>query len=161
MSGAPDLDRLAHLRSEARRRMPNGARMTDFRWAVDGGTVWLFPAAFVGGKGLVSLGHMSRIRTRPAADRTTQAFWLATAMRQDLWRALQGVPGLMPITAARPEGADEMVLTAAAAVPPAKRSEAVQAVLADIFQPRRVGAWAAWALDKAGGPAERDKRDKG
>lgn len=147
-----------------RRRTPNGERMTQFRWLVDGptDTVWLFSSGLVSRVGVIARGHESRWQAPRVPQPVVFGFWLATAARQDLWRSLKGVPGLMPVLKVTPTPENRAVsMMLGAVLPPKRMSHAVDAVLEDLFQPRRLNAWtewahrrtAAWAAANGGGKA--------
>jgi hypothetical protein len=118
------------------------------RWAVAGGAVWQWPAALGGG------GHGLAAETRlpgDAAASTARAFWLATAARQDLWRALRRVPGLLPVVAVRPasEEPDRARILLGCVLPAAGASPAVAAVLARLASSPAPRGWAAFAARRA------------
>ncbi|MEM1343698.1 MAG: hypothetical protein AAGI34_03845 [Pseudomonadota bacterium] len=145
-----DFDALRQARLKARRRMPNGARMTRFRWAEIEGAVWMFPAALTTPRDMAALCHESPCLADPEAHPLDAAFWLATAVRQDLWRALRPVPGLVPVVRARPGPEPDLAqLRASALVSPHLKGPALLAVIRDLFQPDRLSAWSAWASAKA------------
>ena len=150
-----DLDALAEARIVADRRTPDGQKMTGMRWAHRKGVVWTFPASYVRSDDMKSAASHVRLdvsHPKPVAH----AFWLCTAARQDLWRALQGVPGLLPVIHAKPEAEPgKLILTLGCVVPPKRMNRAINAVLEDIYQPRRVKAWLDWAAARAGGADER------
>lgn len=127
--------------------------MGQFRWAERRGAVWLFPSSFIHSGGLAARAHESRWQVGELAEPVRFAFWLATAARQDLWRALQGVPGLLPVIRVRPEPEARAATTLVGALmPPRRASHAVEAVLEDLFQPNRINAWTGWAQRKAAEP---------
>lgn len=147
--------RLARLKS--RRRLPSGERMRAFRWGPVEDGVLTWPAALVNTRGLHAFGHESRW-TVPhfPENRTAFAYWLAHAVRQDLWRRAQNVPGLMPMVRVRlveddPEKPAVAVL-AGALVPQQRSGTALDALLADLFQPRRMAHWTDWARRKTRDP---------
>lgn len=154
MSAPLDVMALSLARSRARRRDPDGRRMGLFRWAESEGAVWLFPAALVEIEALIPVASASRWQVGETPDPVRFAYWLAAAARQDVWRALNGVPGLMPVIRVEPDPAGRTVaVTVAALVPPKRTSAAIADVLADIYQPRRINAWTVWAHRKAAGGA--------
>ncbi len=149
-AGRLDLDELLRLRRKALRRMPTGERMIRFRWIAKDGTVWLLPAGLVSPNGMTSRSASSLWQTGALPRPEAFGFWLCVAARQDLWRSLQGVAGLMPVVSARPEAREGTVrLTLGAVLPERRASHAVEAVLEDMFQPRRINNWTAWAHRKA------------
>ncbi len=149
--GPMTLADLLAVRPHGKRRMPTGERMVQFRWAERDGSVWLFPAALLGqsgGLGLLRAGGRWRTGERPVG--TQFAYWLAVAARQDVWRSLRGVPGLMPAVRVTPAEDRLGVLVDLGAVLPARRaSPAIVSALDDMFQPRRLGAWTEFAHSKA------------
>ncbi len=148
-----DLQELALARRDAHRRTPEGRRMGLFRWAERKGAVWLFPSSFINDQGLVAMAHESRWQVGEIAEPIRFGYWLATAARQDLWRALQGVPGLLPVIRVRPDPeARAVAMLAGALTTPARAGHAIEAVLGDIFQPNRLNAWTDWAQRKAAEP---------
>jgi hypothetical protein len=157
VSAAPDPQAILRARARARRRTPEGRRMGLFRWAESDGAIWLFPATLTSVNGLVPLASESRWQVGGTAADARFCYWLATAARQDLWRALQGVPGLLPVIRVTPDVQARAVDVALAALVPENRtSAAIEAVLEDMFQPRRINAWTAWARRKAGEPVPGD-----
>jgi len=130
-------------------RAPDGRRLRRMRIAIAGHALWLFPAALehrsAGGRLIcesVTLG-------RPAGDPRRYAFWLATAARQCLWRALRVVPGLLPVIRVEPWPA-ETALTLACLVPPHRAHSGLQAALRALAQDR-AGHWTRFATARARG----------
>ncbi|MGF1447668.1 MAG: hypothetical protein ACFBRM_15930 [Pikeienuella sp.] len=162
MAAELDFDELFDLRRRAHRRMPGGERMVRFRWAAQDGAIWLLPAALVGQQGLVTRAHETQWNTGPIEQPKLFGFWLAMAARQDIWRALRGVPGLMPVVRATPDPENQSVsVLVGAVVPQARANHAIDAVLSDIFQPRRINAWTDWALSKAKAHASGERAQLG
>ena len=145
-----DTDALMRARIAARRRDPDGRRMGTFRWAEIDGAVWLFPATLIQPTGLVPMAVETRWQVAEPARPAAFAYWLATAARQDLWRALKGVPGLVPVLRVAPDSPPRAVaMTIGALVPERRVSAAIRSVIEDLPQPGRINAWTAWAERKA------------
>jgi hypothetical protein len=159
---AVELRRAQHT---ALSRMPNGVRMTNFRWApvtVPGGgplghaaeAVWTFPAGTPDPALLSLRAHRVRWTVRMAEggdaspDPRAFAFWLGTAIRQDLWRDLRAMRGLMPSVRviAEPQG---VAVTAVCLLARGRAGPAVAAGLADLFTPAARSGWTGWALRKS------------
>ncbi|MGF1501488.1 MAG: hypothetical protein ACFBSD_06700 [Paracoccaceae bacterium] len=155
MTLASALPELEASRAAARRRAPDGTRMSLFRWSAPRPRVaWLFPAALTDLSAYAPRSHDAgwpgpRIESDLGA--TVFAFWLATAIRQDLWRALRGVPGLCPTIRAELSGQGQVRVIAGALVPPTRNSPRIQDVLDELCTTRRTEAWTRWATARAAG----------
>ncbi|GMG82552.1 hypothetical protein LNKW23_17650 [Paralimibaculum aggregatum] len=142
-----DLNALFSARRWAKRRTPAGERMVRFRWAEEHGAVWVFSAGLVSWQGLASRAAESRWQVPKMPAPVPFSFWLATAARQDVWRSLKGVPTLMPVIRVTSDAeARSVSVMLGAVMDPKRASPAIEGVLEDMFQPRRINAWTEWAV---------------
>jgi len=140
-----DIDALVDAQIHAQRRAPDGRKLESTRWAWRAGEVWHFPAALTSPRSLSPV-FGETIVDATHANKRAFGFFLAVAIRQDLWRSLQGVPGLMPVIRVTPDtplGRTHCLI--GCLVPPARVSPAIQSVIDDLASPPRVRAWVSWA----------------
>ncbi|MEM7529781.1 MAG: hypothetical protein AAF416_19280 [Pseudomonadota bacterium] len=142
-SGLPDL--LDTLSSEALNRRPDGRSAGRFLSAEHDGRLWLFP---VNRRGRT----VADLAAHPVAGDTILggllrhgvAYWLAHAIRQDLWRALAGRRGPLPVVAvALAAGASPRTVLAGALLPP--RTRLPMGWQAGALDRSRLAQHAAWA----------------
>jgi len=133
-------DDLAAALAAARDRDPRGRRLRAMRWAAAGGAVWQFPAAL----SRPTAALVCRTIDISAADPGDGwRFRLATAARQDLWRALRDRPGLVPVVRAGPVADGRLALTLAAAM--AAPDPGVAPILACLAGSAAPAAWVRFA----------------
>ncbi|MEO0621537.1 MAG: hypothetical protein AAFU49_22050 [Pseudomonadota bacterium] len=149
MQDEQDLEGLKTALAAPRDRTPDGGRMPQFRWGTAPDGLWLFPASLSDTKGMTFMAAVSGWPVGRLDQPERMAFWVATAARQDLWRSLKGVPGLVPvIRVSIDEAAGHLRMLVGAMVPPQRVSPAVEAVLKDLIRPAKAEAWTNWARTK-------------
>lgn len=94
-------------------RDPGGRRLHGWVWGVVDGRVWLLPARLGPGAALPGV----RLAL-PAPLAGAQAFWLAVALRQHLWRAWADVRGFQPVVGVGAEAWVGGIALGAAPAPP-------------------------------------------
>jgi len=121
------------------------------RWARVGDSVWLFPAAL--GRHPAGLPVFRLAPCGPLGpEAVSAAFWLATAARQDVWRALRRMPGFVPVIRVAPVTPDRPTCVLAGGVLPAPGAAgAAGSALETLLAPRRVARWRRWARARAPG----------
>ncbi|MEM9146853.1 MAG: hypothetical protein AAGC57_11685 [Pseudomonadota bacterium] len=149
MDSATELDGLKAALAAPRDRTPDGGRMPQFRWAKGADGLWLFPASMQDTGGMRFMAAQSGWPVGRVEDADRLAFWVATAARQDLWRSLKGVPGLVPVIRVSVDAAaGHLRMLVGAMVPPQRVSPAVETVLRDLIRPAKAEAWTGWARTK-------------
>lgn len=140
-----DLDALRDARMNARKFSPDGRRLGKMRWAFRETGVWMFPFAPFEPAEMEQAAEAKLLQVS-REPHVAHAFWICTAVRQDLWRQLRGVPGLIPVIRVQPEIREGVMgLTAAALVPRKRMTPAIADVLQGLATPGRVWQWQAWA----------------
>lgn len=128
-------------------RDPVGRSLPRFRWAVMGETVWLFPRVLADMESSPQTGLIAQWPVRVERPQGF-GFWLATAIRQDVWRALRTVRGLRPVIRVAPLGAAIDVTAGGLLLPDTPAGGTVQK-LERVFTQDRIRRWTRWAAAKA------------
>lgn len=151
VSSKIDAERFSAARAAARARRPDGAPMGPFRWAAmeDGQAVWLFARVLPARP--ATLAVAARLGPDPGeSEGAAFGYWLAHALRQDLWRALRGRRGVVPLVVVEGLGGEALWLTAGAATAEA-RTLPGRAPLAAVLEAPGLRRHLRWARGRAAG----------
>ncbi|MEM7498988.1 MAG: hypothetical protein AAF371_13485 [Pseudomonadota bacterium] len=138
---------LAGLAGIAADSRPDGAPAGAFRHACADGFLWLFPARLpADAVAVVTPGSAPPPR---AAGSAAEAYWLAHAIRQEVWRTLRGRRGVLPVAAvALGPGPDGRRPVLAAALL-GRRQKLPAGCLEPALDPAILARNARWAAGKA------------
>lgn len=133
---------LAHHASD---RRPDGGSCGGFRHHIHDGVLWLMPRHLAGIERAAT-----RAGTAPLlqADKVS-AYWLAHALRQDTWRALRGLRGVLPVAAVslHHDGVGETPVLIGALLPRGRRL--APGSLDRVLHPPTLARHARWASVQA------------
>lgn len=137
-----DRQSLSAARRAGLDRLPCGARLSRFRWAEVGDALWLIPSGLPDPATLHADAATGEIPLGARRGAWPQAgLRLATAARQDLWRALRTVPGLRPAVRVRRGSDGASMIVTVVALTPRPGPAGLGTRLAALFDPGRTAHW--------------------